>query len=107
MRRPGPDRFERGAEMMRTFGAPVGYMVEGSGWGEYTLDRGGGASRYVSYEYRACRRRIGGNTCGIGDRRGRRPARLGEARVLVRGAGAVRADAADDGSRAGLLLLCP
>jgi predicted deacylase len=36
MRRPGPDRFDRGAEMMRTFGAPVGYMVEG-GWGEHTL----------------------------------------------------------------------
>src|SRR5258707_3247332 len=34
MRRPSPDRFERGADIMRAFGAPVGYMVGGSRSGE-------------------------------------------------------------------------
>src|SRR5438105_3157565 len=31
-----PDALERGIEMLRTFGAPIGYFVDG-GWGDHTL----------------------------------------------------------------------
>jgi hypothetical protein len=37
-RRPDtPERLERAIELMRVFGAPVGYMVDGGGWGDMTL----------------------------------------------------------------------
>ena len=37
-RRPGqPEALERAIELMRVFGAPVGYFVIGGGWGEMTL----------------------------------------------------------------------
>jgi predicted deacylase len=37
MRQPAtPDRLEEGVRMLRTFGAPIGYLVDG-GWGEHTL----------------------------------------------------------------------
>jgi predicted deacylase len=37
MRRPqSPDALERGIELMRTFGAPIGYLADG-GWGDHTL----------------------------------------------------------------------
>jgi hypothetical protein len=37
MRRPQtPEALERGIEMLRTFGAPIGYLVDG-GWGDHTL----------------------------------------------------------------------
>ena len=37
MRRPAtPEGLDRGLEMMRSFGAPIGYLVDG-GWGDHTL----------------------------------------------------------------------
>jgi uncharacterized protein len=37
-RRPDtPEALERATELMRIFGAPVGYLVDGGGWGEMTL----------------------------------------------------------------------
>src|SRR5882672_8571183 len=37
-RRPDtPEAVERALELMRVFGAPVGYLVDGGGWGDMTL----------------------------------------------------------------------
>jgi len=37
-RRPDtPDELERAVELMRVFGAPIGYLVDGGGWGGHTL----------------------------------------------------------------------
>ncbi len=37
-RRPEtPQALERAAELMRVFGAPIGYLVSGGGWGDHTL----------------------------------------------------------------------
>ena len=37
-RRPDtPEGVERAVELMRVFGAPIGYLVEGGGWGDMTL----------------------------------------------------------------------
>src|SRR5919198_6475087 len=37
-RRPDtPEGAERAIELMRVFGAPVGYLVDGGGWGDMTL----------------------------------------------------------------------
>jgi predicted deacylase len=37
-RRPEePEALERATELMRVFGAPIGYLVSGGGWGDHTL----------------------------------------------------------------------
>src|SRR5437763_593447 len=37
-RRPDtPEKLERAIELMRIFGAPIGYLVDGGGWGDMTL----------------------------------------------------------------------
>ena len=37
-RRPDtPEAVDRATELMRVFGAPVGYLVDGGGWGEHTI----------------------------------------------------------------------
>src|SRR5438067_5062894 len=37
-RRPDtPEALERATELMRIFGAPIGYLVDGDGWGDMTL----------------------------------------------------------------------
>ena len=38
-RRPDtPEGVERAIELMRVFGAPIGYLVDGGGWGDMTLE---------------------------------------------------------------------
>src|SRR5436853_560813 len=37
-RRPDtPEAVERAVDLMRVFGAPVGYLVDGGGWGDHTI----------------------------------------------------------------------
>src|SRR3954464_2918390 len=111
-RRPDtPEAVERALALMRVFGAPVGYLVDGGGWGDMTLTAAAARAgiRHMSTELAGGGQApaAGGPTRGGGaHRRGRGAPGAGRARGAdERAAAGGIHDPADAGQRPGLLLL--
>src|SRR5947207_15808077 len=105
-RRPDtPEGVERAIELMRVFGAPIGYLVDGGGWGDMTLTA---AAHRAGVRHMSTELAGGGQVTPAALRIAEGGGAPGPA--CARGADALAAsggihDPADAGQRPGLLLL--